>query len=266
MAKRETDTTWQSLGQLAEALQPAIYEAGAKIMEIHKSKVAARLKPDGSPVTDADEAAEAILLPALAEAASDIPVISEENSASHQLAPADLFFLVDPIDGTKEFLKPEGQGSFTVNIGLIHQGSPIFGLVYAPAFDALYRGIVGHEAVKITSEQQTPLQVRPIPPTGAVAVASASHRDEATNQWLATHQIAQTKSIGSSLKFCLVAEGQADVYPRFGPTMEWDTAAGDAVLRAAGGLVMAPDYTPYPYGKPAYRNGAFIATGRWKAQ
>ena len=108
--------------------------------------------------------------------------------------------------------------------------------------------------------------MRPIPPTGAVAVASASHRDEATNDWLATHQIAQTKSIGSSLKFCLVAEGQADVYPRFGPTMEWDTAAGDAVLRAAGGLVMAPDYTPYPYGKPDYRNGAFIATGRWKAQ
>ena len=169
-----------------------------------------------------------------AHAAADIAVVSEENAASHKLDVAPLFFLVDPIDGTKEFLKPDGQGSFTVNIGLIQEGAPIMGLVYAPAFDALYIGIVGYRAEKITAGERASLFVRDVPETGAVAVASASHRDEETNQWLVQHKITNTKSIGSSLKFCLVAEGEADVYPRFGPTMEWDTAAGDAVcvLRA----------------------------------
>ena len=252
------------LKNLAELLYPAIYEAGAVIMDIHQRKISARLKPDGSPVSEADEAAEAILLPALAKVAPDIPVISEENAASHTLDVAPLFFLVDPIDGTKEYLKPDGQGSFTVNIGLIYQGQPIMGLVYAPAFDSLYIGVVGHQAIKITKGDETQLKVRDVPSTGAVAVASASHRDEETNQWLNAHHITETKSIGSSLKFCLVAQGAADVYPRFGPTMEWDTAAGDAVLRAAGGMVMTTDYQPYPYGKTDYRNTAFIALGTWR--
>ena len=252
------------LDALTKALMPALYEAGAKIMEIHKRKIASRLKADGSPVSEADEAAEAILLPALAKAAPDIPVVSEENAASHALAASHLFFLVDPIDGTKEYLKPDGQGSFTVNIGLIQDGKPIMGLVYAPAFDALYSGIVGHQAVKIAKGETTELTVREVPASGAVAVASASHRDDETNRWLEAHQISETKSIGSSLKFCLLAEGEADVYPRFGPTMEWDTAAGDAVLRAAGGLVMTTDYAAYPYGKADYRNTAFIAAGKWR--
>ena len=259
------DITKAYLAHLSNALMPALYEAGDVIMAIHKRRISSRLKADGSPVTEADEAAEAILLPALEKAAPDIPVISEENAASHGLSVAPLFFLVDPIDGTKEFLKPDGKGSFTVNIGLIQDGSPIMGLVYAPAFNALYSGIVGHRAVKITTDKTQDLVVRDIPVSGAVAVASASHRDEATNKWLEAHNISETKSIGSSLKFCLVAEGEADVYPRFGPTMEWDTAAGDAVLRAAGGLVMTTDYTPYPYGKTDYRNVAFIATGKWRA-
>ena len=257
--------TYDYLEQLTKALMPALYEAGTKIMEIHKRKISSRIKADGSPVSEADEAAEAILLPALAKAAPDIPVVSEENAASHALAAASLFFLVDPIDGTKEFLKPDGKGSFTVNIGLVQEGKPIMGLVYAPAFDALYVGIVGHQAFKIANGVTVPLGVRDVPTTGAVAVASASHRDDETNQWLEAHQISETKSIGSSLKFCLLAEGEADVYPRFGPTMEWDTAAGDAVLRAAGGLVMTTDYAPYPYGKADYRNTAFIAAGKWRA-
>ena len=256
--------TIAQLAALSDALLPSLYEAGAAIMAIHAHKVSSRLKPDGSPVTEADEAAEAILLQALSEHAPDIVVISEENAASHQLAPPPLFFLVDPIDGTKEFLKPDGQGSFTVNIGLIYQGAPLMGLVYAPALDALYCGIVGKGAVKYTNQERRPLSVRDVPETGAVAVASASHRDEATNDWLERHHITQTKSIGSSLKFCLVAEGQADVYPRFGPTMEWDTAAGDGVLRAAGGMVTTDDYLPYPYGKPDYRNQPFIARGKWR--
>lgn len=256
--------TTERLAALSDALLPSLYEAGQAIMAIHARKVSSRLKPDGSPVTEADEAAEAILLSALAEHAPDIAVISEENAASHHLAPPELFFLVDPIDGTKEFLKPDGQGSFTVNIGLIYHGAPVMGLVYAPAFDALYCGIVGNGAIKhIKGERQT-LAVRDVPDDGPVAVASASHRDEATNDWLARHHITQTRSIGSSLKFCLVAEGLADVYPRFGPTMEWDTAAGDAVLRAAGGMVMTDDGQPYPYGKSEYRNQPFIAHGKWR--
>ena len=246
---------------LITALTPAMYDAGAKIMAIHETKVTANIKSDGSPVTEADEAAEAILLPALRAIAPDIPIISEENAASHQLVPANGFFLVDPLDGTKEFIKQDGKGSFTVNIGLIVSGSPVMGLVYAPAFDQLFTGVVGEGATLIEAGQETRLSVRDVPTSGPVAVASASHRDDATNNWLAAHHITETTSIGSSLKFCLVAQGMADVYPRFGPTMEWDTAAGDAVLRAAGGLVTMPDGTPYPYGKDAYRNTPFIAYG-----
>lgn len=252
------------LSDLASSLMPAIYEAGAEIMRIHKTKIASRLKADGSPVSEADEAAEAILLPAIRKAAADIPIVSEENAQSHELRASPLFFLVDPIDGTKEFLKEDGKGAFTVNIGLIEAGVPVMGLVYAPAFDALYCGVVGQSAHKIVAGASQLISVREVPSSGAVAVASASHRDEATNEWLAHHNITETKSIGSSLKFCLVAEGQADVYPRFGPTMEWDTAAGDAVLRSAGGMVMTTDYTPYLYGKDGYRNGAFIAAGAWR--
>ena len=261
MTERPTMAYLQTLQQ---ALLPAIYEAGRTIMAIHKKQISSRLKPDGSPVSEADEAAEAILLPALRQAAPNITVISEENAASHHITPPDLFFLVDPLDGTKEFLKPDGEGSFTVNIGLIYQRSPIFGMVLAPAFDALYCGIVGHGAVKIINGKQETISVRDVPDEGAVAVASASHRDETTNRWLADHAISQIKSIGSSLKLCLIAEGQADVYPRFSPTMEWDTAAGDGVLRAAGGFMMTQNDTPYCYGKPDYRNDSFIARGKWQ--
>ena len=252
------------LAELVEALLPCVYEAGAEIMRIHQRKVAHRLKADGSPVSEADEAAEAILLPAIRKAAPAVAIISEENAASHSRAAEDAFFLVDPIDGTKEFLKPDGHGAFTVNIGLIHNAMPVMGIVYAPAFDALYVGIVGGGAKKMTAGERTTLMVRDVPASGAVAVASASHRDQATNDWLRDNQIGMTKSIGSSLKFCLLAEGQADVYPRFGPTMEWDTAAGDAVLRAAGGMVMSLDDMPFSYGKQAYRNSAFVAYGKWQ--
>lgn len=248
---------------ISEALMPVVYEAGHLIMAVHKRSAHARQKADGSPVTQADEGAEALILPALAKIAPSIAVISEENAASHKMAAPDLFFLVDPLDGTKEFLKPDGNGHFTVNIGLIYKGNPIMGLIYAPVFDDLYVGVVGQGAQKISQGQRQPIAVREVPDTGAVAVASTSHRDKATNEWLEQHQIGQTISVGSSLKFCLLAEGKADVYPRFGPVMEWDTAAGDAILRAAGGLMMTPDLTPYPYGKADYLNTPFIASGLW---
>ena len=244
--------------KLAETLIPTAYAAGA-IMAVH-GKVQANLKSDGSPVTQADEAAEALILPALRAATPDIAIVSEENAASHTLIAPDKFWLVDPLDGTKEFLKSDGKGAFTVNMALIDQGVPVFGLVYAPALDRLF---VGYGQVAWTRDDtgQRPLRVRPVPDTGVVAVASASHRDAQTDAWLAQRGIEQTKSIGSSLKFCLLAAGEADVYPRFGPTMEWDTAAGDGVLRAAGGIVETVEGQAYPYGKPEYRNGPFIARG-----
>lgn len=235
--------------------------AGAAIMNVY-GKAEAEFKADGSPVTEADEAAEALILPVLNDLDPSITIISEENAASHSLKAPETFWLVDPLDGTKEFLKRDGKGSFTVNIALIEAGVPVLGVVYAPALDRLFVGCDG-EAWTEDADGKRALKVRAVPADGPVAVASASHRDAATNEWLEVRGITQTKSIGSSLKFCLVAAGEADVYPRFGPTMEWDTGAGDAVLRAAGGLVETVDGAPYPYGKADYRNGAFIARGSY---
>ena len=245
--------------QLLDALVLPVQQAGDKIMAIHARGVVAREKPDGSPVSESDEAAEAILLAALAELASDIPVVSEENAASHALEPSPQFFLVDPVDGTREFLRPDGNGAFTVNIGLVQNGVPVMGLVLAPARDRFFRGVVGLGAVEVSGGKTRGLRVRDVPPDGPVAVASRSHRDVQTNSWLAANGITDTLAAGSSLKFGLLAAGEADVYPRFGPTMEWDTAAGEAVLRAAGGHMINPDGSVFAYGKPAYRNGAFIA-------
>jgi len=242
---------------LIDALIPVVREAGSAIMAIHARGAVADTKGDGSPVTEADRAAEAIILKALAELAPGITVISEENATSHSLKAPNQFFLVDPLDGTKEFLKQDGKGSFTVNIALVENGTPVLGVVYAPALNRLFTGSINLGA----KEDDNQISIRALPSEGAIAVASVSHRDEATNQWLSDHLISNTVSIGSSLKFCLVATGEADVYPRFGPTMEWDTAAGDAVLRAAGGRVENPDGTAFTYGKTDYRNGPFVARG-----
>lgn len=254
------------LNDLKTTLVPVVCAAGAKIMEVYEKPATAEIKGDGSPLTDADAAAEAeaIILPALHAAAPDITVISEENAASHTLAAPETLFLVDPLDGTKEFLKRDGKGSFTVNIALIDKGKPVFGIVFAPALDRLFVGIVGQGTQETRGDHTRDLWVWDVPDEGAVAVASASHHDAETDVWLKEHGVEKTVSIGSSLKFCLVAAGEADVYPRFGPTMEWDTGAGHAVLAAAGGRVTNPDDTPFAFGKPDYRNGPFIAWGGFR--
>lgn len=244
---------------LTGTLLPSVYEAGEAIMEVYHRGPSVYEKQDGSPVTEADKKAEDILVGALGQYVPDIAVVSEENADSHRLDAPERFFLVDPLDGTKEFLKADGQGAFTVNIALIENGTPVWGIVFAPALERMFIGSNIHGAQEISNGETAEISVRDVPTTGAVAVASVSHRDEITNQWLAEHDIEQIVSIGSSLKFCLVASGEADVYPRFSPTMEWDTAAGDAVLRAAGGVVTTPEGLPFMYGKPEYRNGAFIA-------
>ena len=241
------------------ALRPAMLAAGRAILAIDAQGVSADQKSDGSPVTAADRAAEQVLLSALAQVAPGVPVVSEESAASHALQAAPRFFLVDPLDGTKEFLKRDGQGAYTVNIGLIEAGLPVAGWVYAPALDRLFGGVLGQGAFEVRGGVQRAISVRRVAPAQRVAVASASHPDAQTQAWLQEQGIAHTTSMGSSLKFCVLACGEADVYPRWGPTMEWDTAAADAVLRAAGGEVTQPDGSPFRYGKPGYRNGAFIA-------
>ena len=253
-------TTNLKVDTLVPELILVVQSAGAAILAARARGVKSQLKDDGSPVTQADKLAEALILPALKDLTPRLPIISEENAESHTLRAPSRFWLVDPLDGTKEFLKTDGSGGFTVNIALIEDGVPVLGLVYAPALDRLFVGYKA-SAFTIDSRGERSLTVRQIPQTGAVAVASASHYDRETDAWLKIRGIGQTLSIGSSLKFCLVASGEADVYPRFSPTMEWDTAAGDAVLRAAGGMVERPDGVPFPYGKPGYRNGAFIAFG-----
>jgi len=247
--------------EMLEKLKPVVREAGAAIMEIYAEAPEARLKGDGSPVTAADEAAEAIILPALASFAPDVTVISEENAASHSVAAPEVFFLVDPLDGTKEFLRRDGRGAFTVNIGMVIQGVPVLGVVYAPALNRMFVGAETFGSEETSAGETRRISTRPCPDEGGVAVASRSHRDAETDAWLAARKTTETISTGSSLKFCLVACGEADVYPRFGPTMEWDTAAGDAVLRSAGGRIAKPDGGAFAYGKPDYRNGAFIASG-----
>ena len=214
------------------------------------------LKSDGSPVTKADKAAEKIILDGLERHAPDIAVVSEENPSSHALQAPDIFFLVDPLDGTREFLKRDGKGSFTVNIALIENSVPTLGIVFAPALNRMFHGSQKSGAF----ENEKPIMVNKVSNEKRIAVASQSHRDEMTNRWLDENNIKRTVSIGSSLKFALLACGEAHVYPRFSPTMEWDTAAGDAILRAAGGMVANPDGTPFVYGKADYLNGGFIAT------
>lgn len=252
------------LTELLAELTAPVLRAGELVMAIHDRGADWRVKADGSPVSEADEAAEAVLLEALRAVAPDIPVVSEENAASRAMTPPPSFFLVDPIDGTREFLRTDGNGAFTVNIGLIEDGSPVFGIVHVPARDRFFSGIVGRGAWETSRGVTRDLAVRPVPDSGPVAMASRSHRDSLTNDWLVQHRITETISTGSSLKFGLLAAGEADVYPRFGPTMEWDTAAGDAILRAAGGTAVTPEGAAFTYGKDGYRNGAFIACAGYR--
>jgi 3'(2'),5'-bisphosphate nucleotidase len=267
-ANRKLDCLHDGRDQIALALAEIALATGPAIMEIYLPDCTSRAKTDGSPVTVADERAEAIILARLKLIAPDIPVVAEEAcAAGAQKRIAEHFFLVDPLDGTREFLKHNGE--FTVNIALIRNGAPIAGVVYAPALSRLWVG--GDDAWTCNVEvgaampavaERRRLTTRP-GPDKLVAIASRSHRDPETEAFLARVPTGDLKSAGSSLKFCLVAEGEADVYPRFGPTMEWDTAAGDAVLRAAGGVVLQPDGSPFAYGKAdsGLRNGPFVAWG-----
>lgn len=251
---------------LLDGLIPLAREAGRATLAFYGAETGVSAKADGSPVTKADLASETTILPGLARLAPDIPVVSEEAASEGRTpATADRFFLVDPLDGTKEFIS--GNGEFTVNIALIENGAPTLGVVLAPALDRLWIGAAGLGAFRVAADgTRRAIATRPAPEK-LVAVGSRSHGGAETAAWLERFAIERFVSAGSSLKLCLVAEGEADLYPRLGRTMEWDIAAGDAVLRAAGGRLTRLDGGPFLYGKrnqaddADFANPHFVAWG-----
>lgn len=246
-----------------ETLARIAVRAGTVVMRHYDSGCDARVKEDRSPVTDADEEAEKLILAELAQAFAGVPVVAEEEAAAGRIAAVGShFFLVDPLDGTKEFLKRNGE--FTVNIGEVVDGVPVAGAVYAPALGRLFVGARGQGAFETAADLSNvrTIAARAHPDDGLVVVGSRSHSDAQTEAFLKSLTIREFRSAGSSLKFCLLAAGEADLYPRTGPTMEWDTAAGHAVLLAAGGDMTNWDGSPFAYGKEGFRNPGFVARGR----
>ena len=255
---------------LRQACTDLARDAAREIMRIYAGDLGVRDKADKSPVTDADHAAEAIIVAGLRKLTLDTPVVAEEEMAAGRIPAIDAiqagapFWLVDPLDGTKEFIKRNGE--FTVNIALIEAGRPTLGIVLAPASDTLWRGAAGLGADKSENGGAfTAIATRAQPTDGLTCCASRSHAIYSDlDIWFGREglSVAERVQVGSSLKFCLIAEGKADIYPRFGPTNEWDTAAGQGVLEAAGGEVVTTDGKPLLYGKPRFSNPHFIARSK----
>jgi 3'(2'), 5'-bisphosphate nucleotidase len=250
---------------LLERIAVAAREAGQAAMAVYATEFAVHAKDDASPVTEADKQAEAVILRHLAALTPQVPAVSEEQAVSGCVpAHGGLFWLVDPLDGTKEFIKRNGE--FTVNIALVDGGRPRLGVVFAPASGRLFAGAAGQGAWLEDDSGSRAIRCRRIPANGLTVVSSRSHGDTSALErwlagWLQGRRVAGRLTAGSSLKFCLVAAGEADVYPRFGRTMEWDTAAGHAVLAAAGGSVSTLDGVELGYGKPGLENPSFVACG-----
>jgi 3'(2'),5'-bisphosphate nucleotidase len=254
---------------LAREFAAIALRAGRAILAVYGTDAGVRPKSDESPLTEADLAAERVILEGLSRALPGVPVVSEEQpeAARARGASAATFVLVDPLDGTREFLSRNGE--FTVNIALVQDGLPVAGCVYAPAIGELYIGGARAHALDVdpwdarAMTAEGAITVRPVPNTGAVVLVSRSHLDDATRGYVGSLVAPRCAPVGSALKFGRVASGRADLYPRFGPTMEWDTAAGHAVLLAAGGSVTTPEGAPLRYGKVAegLRNGPFLARG-----
>ncbi len=256
---------------ILEAAIAAAIEAGQVILDVRAKGLQVETKKDQSPVTEADRGAEAIISERLAAAAPGVPMIGEEAVYDGNIPDTgDTFFLVDPLDGTKEFVK--GGNDFTVNIGLVRGNAPVLGVIYLPATGLLFVGAVGSGAWRAAATggvvgKRHPIRTRTAADGPLDIVASASHRTPETEEFISRYRVGQLINRGSSLKFCVVAEGKADLYPRMGTTMQWDTAAGDAILRAAGGRVVTLDGAPLTYGPTAaegpdaFRNPWFIATG-----
>jgi len=245
---------------LAEAFCAIAERAGHEILRVYHGDFEVRTKADAPPVTDADERAEQLILASLADVAPGTPVVAEESVAAGRVPDIGEgpFLLVDPLDGTKEFVSRNGE--FTVNIALIENGSPVLGVVHLPVLCETYWTNADGEAWRDRDGERTRIHCR-TPGDGLVAVASRSHGNAETDEYLSRFPIKERISAGSSLKLCRIAEGVADIYPRIARTMEWDIAAGHAVLAAAGGRVMTLDEKPLRYGKPGFDNPPFVARG-----
>ena len=246
---------------LLTAVERIARDAGELILAVYKTDFGVRGKSDASPVTEADEKAEALIVPALEQLAPGIPIVAEEAVAAGKVPTvADWFWLVDPLDGTKEFISRNGE--FTVNIALVHAGVPVLGVVLAPALGRLFAGVRGRGAWLEDEAGRREIHSRAVPEAGLTVVASRSHGDAAAlDAFLSGRKVAALANAGSSLKLCLVAAAEADLYPRLGRTMEWDIAAGHAVLLAAGGSVKDLQGAPLRYGKPGFDNPHFVAAG-----
>ncbi len=253
---------------LVDRLRDIALRAGARIMDIHDSDFAVEAKDDRSPVTEADRRAEELILAALADQISGkltgrFPVVAEESAAAGRVpdVAGTPFWLVDPLDGTKEFVKRGGE--FTVNIALVEDRVPLLGVVYAPAVRRLFWGSPLGAFESVDGGPPRAIATRAVPEEGYSVVGSRSHRSEKDDAFLAGVKVARMTPAGSSMKFCRVATGEADLYPRMGRTMEWDTGAGHAVVVAAGGRVTAPDGAPFVYAKPGFANDSgFVVWGR----
>ena len=253
------------LGDLERTITDIALDAGGRIMAVYRSgELGLEAKADDSPVTAADLAADRAIAEGLAAAFPEIPAVTEESSATHAETGHSRFFLVDPLDGTKEFIRR--LGDFTVNIALIEDGRPVAGVVYAPAKGRVWATREGGaleaevQGERIVQGSERAIHVSKPDNAALTVIASRSHRDKATDDYIAGFAVADFRSAGSSIKFCLLAAGEADFYPRLGRTMEWDTAAGHAVLRAAGGLVVRyDDHRGLRYGKPGWENPSFLA-------
>jgi 3'(2'), 5'-bisphosphate nucleotidase len=247
---------------LLAPLRALARQAGEAILEIYASDFAVNAKDDRSPVTEADLRAERIILAGLRVLTPEIPTVSEEAAAEGERTDVSggTFWLVDPLDGTKEFVKRNGE--FTVNIGLVVDGVPVAGVLFAPVPNRLFAASPGAATVEDGGAPPRPIACRPPPRDGLIVLSSRSHKDPtAFDAFMRPFTVADTRHTGSSLKFALVAAGEADLYPRFGRTMEWDTAAGHAILNAAGGCLTLPDGTPLTYGKPDFGNPSVVAWG-----
>ena len=248
--------------ELLDGLTLIASRAAAAILAVPRDNLNQRAKPDSSPVTAADEAAERLIRDSLTALRPDIPIVSEETTGNRVVEKLGRrFFLVDPLDGTREFLA--GLDEFTVNIALIDEDMPVLGVVAAPARGLVWRGQVGHGAERLTlaGNERTPIRTRVPPASGARVLISRSHLDAATDAYVDRLSEPERIACGSSLKFCRMAEGAADFYPRLGPTSEWDIAAGHAVLLAAGGQMRRPDGSALRYGQHEFRVSGFIASG-----
>jgi 3'(2'), 5'-bisphosphate nucleotidase len=262
MPTTEADAATRATPDLLDAVAALVREANELVLSIYQSAFAVNAKADASPVTEADVRAEALITAGLQRLAPDIPLVAEEAVAAAGCIPdcGERFWLVDPLDGTREFVSRNGE--FTVNVALIERGEPVLGVVGIPVQGRVYAGARGQGAWVEDAQGRRAIACRAVPPEGVTVVASRSHGDDAALQgFLAGRQVAAIVHAGSSLKLCTIAEAQADLYPRHGRTMEWDIAAGHAVLSAAGGAVMDLDGQPLRYGKPGLENPHFVARG-----